>query len=174
MLKARQRMVDAGKEELSLSKQQYLPDMVLSGGVFDRGGFMDVWQASIMFKVPLYFWNTASGVRAASADLEAARHEYDGAKLMVLAKVKDLASMARTSERLLNLYEAGIIPQSQMARQSASSSYQVGKVDFQALLEAETLVLTYQLAYEQELVNLNKSLAMIREAAGMEREHGTE
>lgn len=168
MLKARQRMVDAGREELLFSKQQYLPDMVLSGGVFDRGGLMDVWQASVMFKVPLYFWNTASGVRAASAELQAARHDYDGAKLMLLAKMKDLASMAQTSERLLNLYEAGIIPQSQMARQSASSSYQVGKVDFQALLEAETLVLRYQLAYEQELVNLNKSLAMIREAAGME------
>ena len=35
---------------------------------------------------------------------------YESQKLMVLSKVKDLYTMAKTSERLLSLYEAGIIP----------------------------------------------------------------
>ena len=89
---------------------------------------------------------------------------------MVLSKVKDLYTMAKTSEQLLNLYEAGIIPQSRMALQSAISNYQVGKIDFLMLLDSQALLFKYQLAFEQELVNLNKTLSMIGELTGEEHE----
>jgi outer membrane protein TolC len=78
--------------------------------------------------------------------------------------------MAKTSERLLGLYEAGIIPQARMALQSATSNYQVGKIDFLMLLDSQTLLFKYQLAYEQELVNLNKTTSQINEATGTENE----
>ena len=90
-----------------------------------------------MFKVPLYFWNKASGVRAARADLSSARYEYEAEKLATLARVRDLYSMAKTAEHHLHLYEAGIIPQARLVLQSATSNYQVGKTDFMALLDSE-------------------------------------
>lgn len=167
-LMAKQRMVEQGEYELLSSKKEFLPDMVVSAGWFNRGDFTDVWQASVMFKVPLYFWNKSAGVKAASAELGSARYDYESQKLMVLSKVRDLYTMARTSERLLGLYEAGILPQARMGLQSATSSYQVGKIDFPALLESESLLLKYQLAYEEELVNLNKTISQIGEAAGEE------
>ncbi len=61
-LLAKQRMVEQSEFELSSSKRGFLPDMVVSAGWFDRGNFKDVWTASVMFKVPLYFWNKSSGV----------------------------------------------------------------------------------------------------------------
>ncbi len=166
----KQRMVEQSEYELSSSKKEFLPDMVVSAGWFNRGDFPDVWQASVMFKVPLYFWNKSAGVRAASAELGSARYDYESQKLMVLSKVKDLYTMAKTSERLLALYEAGIIPQARMALQSAASNYQVGKIDFLMLLDSQALLFRYQLAYQEELVNLNKTIAQIGEATGMERE----
>ncbi|HLE40345.1 MAG TPA: TolC family protein [Nitrospirota bacterium] len=170
-LLAKQRMVEQSEYELSSSKQGFLPDMVVSAGWFERGDFKDVWTASVMFKVPLYFWNKSAGVKAASAELGSARYDYESQKLMVLSKVKDLYTMAKTSERLLGLYETGIIPQARMALQSATSNYQVGKIDFLMLLDSQTLLFKYQLAYEQELVNLNKTTSQINEAAGMEEEY---
>jgi len=169
-IKAKERMVEQGEEELSLSKRQYLPDMVVSAGRFDRKDLTPVWEASVMFKVPLYFWNKASGVSAASAELGAARHDQDAVKLGVLSRVRELYAMARTAEHHLHLYEAGILPQAEMALRSAASSYQVGKVDFQALLDAEGLLLKYRLTYQEELVNLSKTLAMLRETMGEEHE----
>ncbi len=169
-LLAKQRMMEQSEYELTSSKKGFLPDMVVSAGWFDRGNLKDVWTASVMFKVPLYFWNKSTGVKAASAELGSARYDYESQKLMVLSKVKDLYTMARTSERLLGLYESGIIPQARMALQSATSNYQVGKIDFLMLLDSQTLLFKYQLAYEQELVNLNKTTSQIGEATGMENE----
>jgi outer membrane protein TolC len=170
LLDAKKRMVEESEYELSLSKREFLPDMVVSVGRFTRGDFQDVWQASVMFKVPLYFWNKSTNVRAASADLHSARYEYEASKLALLTRVHDLYSMAKTSEHHIHLYESGIIPQARLALQSATSNYQVGKIDFLSLLENETVLLKYQLAYEEQLVNLNKTMAMISEVIGENHE----
>ncbi len=170
ILEGRRRMVEQGKEELSLSKKEYLPDMVVSGGWFTRGELPEVWQASVMFKVPLYFWNKSTGVRAANADLRSAEYDYEAARLEVLARVKDLYSAIKTSEHHLHLYEAGIVPQARLALQSATSNYQVGKTDFLTLLDSESLLLKYQLMQQEELVNWNKYVSMAGELTGEEHE----
>ncbi|HYA88714.1 MAG TPA: TolC family protein [Nitrospirota bacterium] len=171
MLQGKQRMVAQSREELSLSRREYLPDMVVSGGWFTRGEKTDVWQASVMFKIPLYFWNTATGVNAATADLSAARYEYDAERLATLAQVRDLYSKVKTAEHHIQLYEAGIIPQAKLSLQSATSNYQVGKTDFMTLLESENMFLKYQLMEQEELVNLNKTMSMLGEITGEEHEN---
>ena len=168
MLAAKQRMVEQSEFELSMSKREYLPDITVTAGRFTRDELSNVYQASVMLKVPLYFWNKSTGVRAAHAELNSARYDYDAEKLATSARVRDLYSMARTAEHHLHLYQAGIIPQARLAFQSATSNYQVGKTEFMALLDSENLLLKYQLTEQEELVNLNKTLAMIGELTGHE------
>jgi cobalt-zinc-cadmium efflux system outer membrane protein len=170
MLKGKQQMVEQSEAELSMSRREYLPDMVLSAGMFTRGDFKDVWQASLMFKVPLYFWNKSTGVKAANADLHAAHYEYEAEKLALLARIRDIYAMVNTAEHHLHLYTSGIIPQARMALQSTSSNYQVGKTDFMALLEAQNTLLKYQLMEQEELVNLSKNQSMLGEITGEEHE----
>jgi outer membrane protein, heavy metal efflux system len=165
-LAERQRMVEQSKYELSLSKREYLPDMVVSGGWFTRGEKPDVWQASVMFKVPLYFWNKSTGVKAAAADARSSEYEYDAARLETLARVKELYSTIKTSEHHLHFYSAAIIPQTRLAMQSATSNYQVGKTDFLSLLDSQNLLLKYQLMEQEERVNWNRYLSMIGELTG--------
>ncbi len=170
VLDAKKRMVEENEYDLSMSKREFLPDMTVSAGWFTRNHFQDVWQASVMFKVPLYFWNKSTGVRAADADLSSARFDYEATKLAVLTRVQELYSMAKTAEHHIHLYDAGIIPQARLALQSATANYQVGKIDFLSLLESQTVVLKYEIAYQQQLVNLNKTIAMISEVTGEEHE----
>lgn len=168
MLEERKRMIEQSKYELSLSKREYLPDMVVSGGWFTRGDLPDVWQASVMFKVPLYFWNKSTGVKAAAADVHSAEYDYEAVRLDTLARVKGLYSTIKTSEHHLHLYEEGIIPQARLALQSATTNYQVGKTDFLTLVDSESLLLKYQLMDQEELVNWNKYVSMIGELTGEE------
>jgi outer membrane protein TolC len=170
VLEERRHMVEQSREELSLSKKEFLPDMVVSGGWFSRGEKQDVWSASVMFKVPLYFWNKSTAVRAASADVLSTEHDYDAARLEALARVKDLYTTIKTSEHHIHLYEEGIIPQVRLGLQSAATNYQVGKTDFLTLLDSESLLLKYQLMQQEELVNWNKYLSMIGELTGEEHE----
>ena len=169
-LAAKKRMVEQSEYELSSSRRDYLPDMVVSAGWFTRGELKDVYEASVMLRVPLYFWNKSTGVKAAAADVSAARYDYEASRLALLSRVRELYSMAKTSEHHLHLYEAGIIPQARLALQSTTSNYQVGKTDFLSLLESETVLLKYQIIYEEELVGLNKAIAMISEVTGEKRE----
>jgi outer membrane protein, heavy metal efflux system len=169
-LLGKERMVEQGEFEVSSSKKEFLPDMVVSGGWFFRGQLPDVWSASLMFKVPLYFWNKSTGVRAANAELSSSRYDLEAARLMVKARVRDLYAFAKTSEHHLHLYETGIIPQARMALQSATSNYRVGKTDFLGLLDSQSLLLKYQLMQQEELVNLHRTLAMIGEMTGEENE----
>lgn len=168
VIQAKHDMVEESEYDLSLSRKQYLPDMVVSAGWFTRAEMPNVWQASVMFKVPLYFWNKSTGVKAAAADLGSAREDYNAARLMTLARLKDLYTMAKTSDSLITLYEAGILPQARLALQSATANYQVGKVDFLALLESFSTLLQYELSYEEQLVTYEKTMAQIGEVTGDE------
>ncbi len=167
-LLGRQRMIEQSEFEVSTKKREFFPDMVVSGGWFFRNGLSDVWQASVMFKVPLWFWNKSTDVAAAKADLSAAQYDLEAAKLMVLSRIKDLHAAATTSEHHLHLYETGIIPQARLSLESATANYQVGKVDFMTLLDSYSLLLKYQLMQEEELVNLHKTLSGIGEMTGEE------
>ena len=109
-----------------------------------------------MFKVPLYFWNKSTGVRAANADLQSSRYDYNTAKLSVLARVRELYTAAKTAEHHLDLYQTGIIPQATLALQSTTANYQVGKTDFLTLLDGNSLLLKYQLMEQEELMNLQQ------------------
>jgi cobalt-zinc-cadmium efflux system outer membrane protein len=166
LLLGKQLVVEQNEFEVSSQKKEFLPDIVLSGGWFTRGNKADVWQAGVMLKIPLYFWNKSTGVRAANADLSSARYDYTAAQLSVLARIRDLYAAAKTSEHHLQMYETGIIPQAVQALQSTTSNYRVGKTDFLTLLDNEGLLLKYQLVEQEELVNLHKTLSLIDELTG--------
>jgi outer membrane protein TolC len=168
-LQGKQLMVEQSEFEVSSRKKEFLPDLVLSGGWFTRGDKTDVWQASVMFKVPLYFWNKSTGVKAANADLQSSRYDYNTAQLSVLARVRDLYATAKTSEHHLHLYETGIIPQATLALQSTTANYRVGKTDVFNLLDSNSLLLKYQLMEQEELAILHKTLSMIGELTGEEQ-----
>ena len=122
-----------------------------------------------MFKVPLYFWNKSTGVRAAKADLHSVRYDYNTAQLSALAKVRELYAAAKTAEHHLQLYETGIIPEASQALQSTTANYRVGKTDVINLLDSNSLLLKYQLMEQEELATLNKTLSMIGELTGEEQ-----
>ena len=169
LLQGKLRMVEQSEFDVSLSKKEFLPDFVLSGGWFTRGDRQDVWQASVMLKVPLYFWNKSTGVRAANADLHSVRYDYNNAQLVVLARVRELYAAVKTSEHHLQLYETGIIPEASQALQSTTANYRVGKTDIFSLLDSNSLLLKYQLMEEEELTKLHKTLSMIGEMTGEEQ-----
>jgi len=170
VLKGKQRMVEQGEFEVSSSRREFLPDMVVSAGRFTRGDLQDVWEGSVLFKVPLYFWNKSSGVKAASADLSSSRYDLEATKLMVLSRVRELYTMVRASDHHIHTYESSIIPQARLAVQSATSNYQAGKIDFMALLDTQNLLLKYRLMEQEERVNLGKTLSMLGELTGEEHE----
>ncbi len=173
LLKSSSEIVDSREESLKLAQKQYLPDFILGATYFNRDGgngdLDDIWQVSLGLRVPLYYWRKEKfGVREAALDVSQARENYESTKNNLLFQVKDNYITATTAEKLVELYQTGIIPQSTLSLESAISGYQVGNIDFLTLLNNLITLFNFELEYYQQLTEYQKALARIEEIAAIE------
>jgi outer membrane protein TolC len=173
LLKSSSEIVDSREESLKLAKKQYLPDFILGATYFNRDGgngdLDDIWQVSLGLRVPLYYWRKEKfGVREAALDVSQARENYESTKNDLLFQIKDNYITATTAEKLVELYQTGIIPQSTLSLESAISGYQVGNIDFLTLLNNLITLFNFELEYYQQITEYQKALARIEEIAAIE------
>jgi len=173
LIKSSSEIVDSREESLKLAKKEYLPDFILGATYFNRDGgngdLDDIWQVSLGLRVPLYYWRKERfGVREAALEVSEAQENYESTKNNLLFEVKDNYITATTAEKLVQLYQTGIIPQSTLSLESAISGYQVGNIDFLTLLNNLVTLFNFELEYYGQLTEYQKALARIEEIAGVE------
>jgi outer membrane protein TolC len=171
MLAMKEREIAREEEALNLARKELYPDFVIgaSPGIMGRegNGVNGVWEVSLGVKVPLYFWSKQKpGIEEAALELKGAQEEYSSVNQELGFSVKENYLNARTAEKLMNLYEKGIIPQSRLSLESAISGYQVGTVDFLTLLDNLVTVFSFELEYERQLTDYEKAIARIEELSG--------
>jgi outer membrane protein TolC len=84
------------------------------------------------------------------------------------AEVARLVSEIDRNRTQLALYQKAIIPQSSAATSSALASYQAGSVDIIAVLDAENMRFSYQLAYDRALSDFAINIAKLEQLVGTE------
>jgi outer membrane protein TolC len=67
----------------------------------------------------------------------------------------------RDAERKIDLYRDTLIPKGDQSLKVAQLGFQAGKVSFISLIDAERLLLEFQLAYERALADRAKRLSEI-------------
>ncbi len=161
-LKREERRIDRAHYAFALAKKEFYPDFAIGIQYFQRPRMPEMWGVSFSVKLPLYFWKRQRpALDEAMAELAQARHEYGGVRAQLFFRIKDAYLMAMTADRLLRLYEEGIIPQATLTLESSVAAYQVGTVDFLTLITNLITVLTYELSYYEQLVTFQKSLAQL-------------
>lgn len=173
LLAMRESLIEREEKALELARKELYPDFFVgaSPGVMGMpgNGIDGVWEVSLGLKVPLYFWRKQKlGIEEAALELQGAEQDYSSTNQTLLFSVKESYLNARTSERLLDLYKNGIIPQSRMSLNSAVSGYQVGSVDFLTLVDNLVTLFNFELEYERQLAEYQKALARIEELSGIE------
>ncbi len=175
LLMAKKNLIERSNQALKLAEKGYFPDFVVEIDWFNRGKFTnegpfaDMWQAKVGFVVPLYFWRKEKfGVEEAVSQLREAREEYNNTSLSLSLTIKDKYITAKTSEKLLDLYSKGTIPQANLSLNSAIAGYEVGNVDFLTLLDSITALFNFELAYYTQLTEYEKALARIEEITEVE------
>jgi len=165
-LRARQRGVEATQVEVALMRKEYRPDFALSAGWQTRGGFDDLYQVMVEVELPWQRQRRAYGVQEALAGHRAALEDRRAAEQMVLAQVRDFSSMTTTAGRLVELYQAAILPQAAFALESALAAYRVGQVDFLMLLDNTRLLLENELMLREQLADYHRAAARLEEVVG--------
>jgi outer membrane protein TolC len=175
LLSAKRNLVERNNKSLELARKGYFPDFVAGFEWFNRGKFTndgpfgDLWQVKVGFIVPLYFWRKEKfGVEEAASELQEMKEDYNNASLNLSFNVKDKYLTAKTSEKLLDLYSEGIIPQANLSLNSAIAGYEVGNVNFLTLLDSISTLFNFEIAYYTQLIEYQKALARIEEITGVE------
>ena len=123
----------------------------------------DVFSFFVGFKIPLWFKNKQDKkVVETFHQLEEAKSQYAAVKNEIAYKIRDYVAKAQRSARLIQLYQTGIIPQATQSLNSAIAAYEVGSVDFLALIDAQITLCNFETQSSELLADYEKSSLILK------------
>ncbi len=137
-LESVRRAVQTEQAALALAKREFKPDFTIQGGYMNRGGLDPMWLAGVGINLPLNKRVRQAAVAGAEIRSKSGGHALDDITLQLRYRTQERFTRARTAERIVDLYDQGIVPQDRMTVEAAVSNYQSGKVPFVSVLEAMT------------------------------------
>jgi outer membrane protein TolC len=162
-LKSRNKMIEAANTRLAMAQKEYYPDFALSGGYFYRSGeFPDMWSVTATINIPLFFQSKQKpAVMEAKANINQAGRELEATRLMIDAALRDNYSMLRSSERLIDLYQKGLLPKSRQDIEQALTGYSTGRLDAVSIISRLKTLLDYEFLYWSQRVEREKAIARL-------------
>lgn len=178
LLQAWQAMIRQRGEQVRLAKKEYLPDFSLGIAYSQRdvlqngAGGVDFLSGMVNVRLPLYFRRKQrKAVEEAQYNRISVQEQYHNILNQVYAGIDGILRDVQQNERLINLYETGIIPQASQSLNSAIAGYQTDKVDFLTLLTNQVNLFNFELDFYRILSDHHKGAAEIEALTGVELEY---
>ncbi|MDE2406431.1 MAG: TolC family protein [Xanthomonadaceae bacterium] len=137
-LQAAQAQVQAAQDSLRLRQRERWPDISVGIGAMQRGNRIDGYELMLEVELPLQRRALHARERAARALQDAAQARAEATQTSLDGALGVAWTQWRSAQRQRQLLETTRIPQAEANFNSALASYQVGEVDFNALLDALT------------------------------------
>lgn len=177
-LKALDFEINRQKLRIDLAKKEYFPDIKLgvdyidtaasTGGRNPGDDGADPVVAMVSVNVPIWRDKLSAGVRQA-------RHRYLVALHQKAQKANDLSSQLkmvlyrfRDAGRKINLYRDTLLPKARQSLKVTEVSYRAGKGSFIDLVDAQRILLEFELAYERGMTDHVQRLAELKMLVGGE------
>ncbi len=171
---AMQSAVDMNQAELTMSKREYFPDLMVKltyKDIAHTGN--DFWAAMVGINLPLTFWSGGkytSKVEENELNVRSSEEQLNTMRNMTRFEVQDALVKVQTNYNLVNLNKNTVIPQAQQTLESTIISYQTGTSMFLWLIDSYRTLLDAQLAYYQAVTDYMKSVAELERAVGLSME----
>lgn len=137
-LQAAQAQVAAAQDSLRLRQRERWPDISVGIGAMQRGHRIDGYELMLEVELPLQRRALAAREREARRLEDAAQARADAQQASLGGQLGIAWAQWRSAQRQRGLLASTRIPQAEANYRSALASYQVGDVDFNALLDALT------------------------------------
>ncbi|MGE5275955.1 MAG: TolC family protein [Acidobacteriota bacterium] len=136
-LAALARGIEADRSRVALTKKNFLPDFVASGGPMYRGGLDPMWQVGLGITLPIHAGSRQKPLLAAAkADLRSDESRYASAALELEFRTRERFQSLDAALRVARLYREGVLPTDELSLESAIASYRTGRVPFVTVLDA--------------------------------------
>ena len=168
--------IERAEAELSSAKSEYKPDFTVQGGYLVMPGQTDALLARVGITWPRAPWSRGkvdAKVAEHTAMVEAAKARERAMANMVRLAVQEAYVRAKAAQDRAALLRTTILPQSEQTLAVSRIAYQTDRVDFQALIDNERMLLASQLDYVRALSEFQQATADLERAIGTDLPAGT-
>ncbi|NOY69548.1 MAG: TolC family protein [Deltaproteobacteria bacterium] len=165
--------IERSETGIELAKKDYFPDwnVKLAYGQRDenRSGanFVDFFSATVQMSLPVWQKRKQDkNLTSALSASRAARDSYNNVADKLPHQVDGLATEIADANRRYGIYTDKLIPQAKQWARSAIDAYQVGKVDFDRMIDARIRVLRFELGADRLLYTIYQKRAALEELLG--------
>jgi outer membrane protein TolC len=152
-------MVTQAERLTDLAQRDRKPDFSVNFTYHNRGHLDPMYTFGGTLTLPNLHGRQGHAVEEAVAMLGGARSASDMARAQVRYAVTEAYQTASSADRLLPLYDEGILKQARLSLDSALNQYSVGKTEFLTLITSWRRLLDYDLTYQEQLAAHEKALA---------------
>lgn len=167
--------IGKNKDALKLAKRDYFPDLTVGVTGIDTGPAVNPNTADsgkdalmVMFSVnvPIWFDRLNAGVQDAKASLKAAESLLENKQNELLSQLALVHYKLRDALRQSYLYKDALLPKAVQTLNATQSGYEGGKVEFLSLIDAQRVLLNFQLAYYRHNANFYQRLSELKSLLG--------
>lgn len=167
--------VEKSKDALKLAKREFFPDLTVGVTQIDTGDALNSSMVDsgkdplmVMFSVnvPIWFNRLNAGVQDARASLKASENSLENKENELLSRLAFVHYKVRDALRQSHLYKDALLPKATQALNATQSGYEGGKVDFLSLIDAQRVLLNFQLAYYRHNANFYQRLSELQNLLG--------
>ncbi len=151
---------------LALSRKDSTPDLTVGYMVQQRTGNPTMQGAQFTVNLPLHRDRLRQEVAEGELRVRAAQQGEQARRLEASYELRQAYAAAQTARQMSDLYDKAILPQAELARESAQSSYSVGNVDFLTVITNYTAIYSYELDDRRQRADYEIAVARIEGLTG--------
>jgi len=174
-LKSLDFLAEKDRASIALAKKEFYPDVTLGvdyvqtgearmAGVSDSGE--DPVMAGFSVNIPLWWGKYRAGVREAESRYAATQQDRQDRSNLLSTDLKLALFKFQDAERKIALYRDALIPKADQHLKVIQRSFEVGKSDFLSLIDAERILLEFQLTFERAVADREQSLSTVEKLVG--------
>jgi cobalt-zinc-cadmium efflux system outer membrane protein len=172
-LAERKSAINAAQSRLELAEKDYYPDFTVGTAYAFRQNTpegqsrSDFASLQLSMTLPIYTGRKqAKAVTQRQSELLKERYALDEAHREIQAEINAALALYQGSLEQFELLKNDMLPLAQQNIAASLSAYQVGKADFQSVIQAQNAWFDYQTQYWQALAEAHQSLAQLAAAVG--------
>jgi outer membrane protein TolC len=168
--------VERAEAELASVRGDYKPDFSVQGGYMLQPRMPDAWMGRVGITWPRAPWSRGkidARVAEHTAAIQAVKARTQATENMVRLAVQEAYVRAKSAQDRAVLLRTTIKPQSQQTLEVSRVAYQTDRVDFQAVIDNQRVLLEVNLDYFRALSEFTQALADLERAVGIDLPSGT-
>jgi cobalt-zinc-cadmium efflux system outer membrane protein len=168
--------IEREKKGVTLAREDFIPDATFGfdwidtgkgpSGVSDSG--KDPYIAGVSVNLPIWYGKYKAAEREARARFIAAQNSRRDRENNLAYELQLALYNYRDAERKINLYRDTLIPKGKESLKATEAAYRAARLDFLNLIDAQQILLEFQLSYERALANCAQRRAELEMLVGRE------